>query len=83
MFECTLSKFVGDIKLFGAADTPQRGDAIQRDLDRLDHWAKVNLMMFEKDKYNVLHMGCGNPHYQYKLGNLRMDHSITKMRCGY
>ena len=51
--------------------------------NRLRQLIQANILWVIKAKCKVLHMGCGNPHYQYKLGNLRMDHSITKMRCGY
>ncbi|GAB0207885.1 cAMP-dependent protein kinase inhibitor alpha [Grus japonensis] len=66
--ECTLSKFADNIKLCGAVDTLEGRDATQRDLDRLERWARANRVKFNKAKCKVLHVGQCNPKHNYRPG---------------
>jgi len=68
--------FVGSISPM--ADKPEGRDAIQKDPDRLKQWAQENLMRFGKAKYKVLHLSHSNPHYQYKLGDERIEDSSAE-----
>jgi len=73
--ERTLSKFADDTKQCGAADTPEGWYVIQRDSDRLEQGSQVIPMRFNKSKCKFLHLGHGNPCYQHRLGDVRMEHS--------
>lgn len=55
--ECTLNPFPKTTNLSDAADTLEGWDAIQWDLDKLKEWAHMNIMMFNKVKCKLPHMG--------------------------
>lgn len=68
--EHTFSTFADNTKMNGAVSPLEGSNAIQRDMDKLEKWTRVNLensTVFNKAKGKVLYMGQGNPQYQYRL----------------
>lgn len=48
---------------------------IHRDLDRLEHWAVSNKMLFNSKKCRILHLESGKMIYRYKIANTWLGNS--------
>jgi len=77
------SPILGDTKLSDVVDTLEGRDTIQKDLDRLESWAHVNLMKLNKAKCSVLHLTQGNPKHGYRLGDEWMRAALWRRTWGY
>lgn len=76
--ECTLSKTAEDTQLTTAIVTPVAKGATKGDLDRLEKWAHVSVMKFNKTECKALHLGWGSPEHQYRLWDGWIESSPTK-----
>ncbi|PKU45349.1 hypothetical protein llap_4341 [Limosa lapponica baueri] len=57
-------------------------DAIQKDMDRLERWARVNLIKYNQAKCKVLKLGWGNPKHKYRPDGEWIENSPEEKDLG-
>ncbi|KAK4825778.1 hypothetical protein QYF61_002341 [Mycteria americana] len=50
--------------------------------DRLEKWDDRNLMKFNKEECNILHLGKNNPMHQYMLGATQLESNLAEKDLG-
>lgn len=75
---CKHSKFADDIKLGGRIDIPRSCAAVQKELDRLEKLANRNLVKFNEEKCEVLHLGKNSPRQLYILRTTQLESSSAE-----
>lgn len=69
--------YADDTKVFSPVLTDEQRKKLQGDLDSLVEWADKWQLRFNADKCKVLHLGYGNPEFEYDMKRHASDERVT------
>ena len=75
-------KFADDTKIYHIVQSPRDIETLQSDLHRLVEWSEDWQMLFNTDKYKVLHFGFNNPHIDYSTDGVNCSWLKKKRTWG-
>jgi ribonuclease P/MRP protein subunit RPP40 len=78
----TILKFADDTKLWGKVDSDEERNLMQKDIDTLEFWSKMNKMPFNVPKCKVLHLGKNNAQRNYTLMGISLSNTDEEKDLG-
>lgn len=73
--EGVTSKLTDNTKLRGTAESVEGEEALHRDPEKLESWAITNCKKLSTSKWQILHLGKGNPGYTHRLRGEMLESS--------
>ena len=73
MSAVTLKMFADDAKIYSSVRSESEAEKIQENLEKLQNWSDTWLLRFNAGKCKTMHIGSGNPHCDYHMGETTLD----------
>ena len=82
LIRALIKKFADDTKMTRIVEDDEQAEEMQRDLDRVDAWAKSWGMKFNVSKCKVMHVGRRNRKYEYEMSGEKLEEVVEERDLG-
>ncbi len=79
---CKISKFADDTKIGSKVITTLDKELLQRNLDKLSHWARDWQIKFNVEMCRVMHISINNDNVEYLMNGVELSVTNTKKDLG-